>query len=209
MTVIEDTEVGKKASKFTIAAMLCLAGAIGSTVFCFNWGFTLFDIVDHYLNVYLVLLMGILQSVACGWIFGNDDALATGARASVWVLTIGYFVLLVPLAILAYFAFPEASWIAIPVFWVYFIVIAFISFLISRLHFKVWYREVFFAGVRPVALKMMSLSTTPYTTVWSELFQFWWCFSIKFIFPWAIWWLLVMTAAKDIEIPYEKYHVGW
>ena len=58
-TVIQDTEVGKRLSKMKLAAVLCIFGAIGSTVFCFNWGFTFFDIVDHYLNVYLVLLMGI------------------------------------------------------------------------------------------------------------------------------------------------------
>jgi SNF family Na+-dependent transporter len=208
-TVIQDTEIGKRLSKMKLAALLCIIGAIGSTVFCFNWGFTFFDIVDHYLNVYLVLLMGILQAVACSWIHGLDDALATGAKASVWVLLGGYFGLLIPLALLAYFAFPNDSWVAIPVFWAYFIVISAISFAISRLPFKTWYREIFFAGARPIALKMMSLSTTPYTPIWSEFFQVYWCFSIKFIFPWAIWWLLVMTAAKDIEIPYSDYNVGW
>jgi len=209
LTVIMDTQWGQKVSKLKLSLALCLFGAIGSTIFCFNWGFTFFDVIDHYLNVYLVLLMGILQAVSIGWVFGIDDAFATGAKASVYILLVGYFALLVPLALLAYFAFPLDSWVAIPVFWGYFVVITIISFAVSRLHFKVWYREIFFSGVRPVALKMMSLSTAPYTTVWSELFQFWWCFSIKFIFPWAIWWLLVMTAAKDIEIPYEKYHVGW
>jgi hypothetical protein len=208
-TVIQDTEVGKKLSKMKLAALLCTIGAIGSTVFCFNWGFTFFDIVDHYLNVYLVLLMGILQAIACSWIHGLDDALATGAKASVWVLLGGYFGLLIPLALFAYFAFPQDSWVAIPVFWGYFVVISAISFAISRLSFIRWYREIFFSGARPIALKMMSLAKTPYTPLQSELFQIYWCFSIKFIFPWAIWWLLVMTTAKDIEIPYEGYNVGW
>jgi hypothetical protein len=110
---------------------------------------------------------------------------------------------------LAYFAFPQDSWVAIPVFWGYFIIISAISFAISRLPFKTWYREVFFSGVRPIALKMMSLAKTPYSSTESEIFQMYWCFCIKYIFPWAIWWLLVMTTAKDIEIPYEGYNVGW
>ena len=125
------------------------------------------------------------------------------------VLLVGYFSLLVPLALFAYFAFPQDSWVAIPVFWAYFIIISGISFAISRLPFKTWYREIFFSGARPIALKMMSLASTPYTAVESEIFQLYWCFCIKFIFPWAIWWLLVMTTAKDIELPYEGYNVGW
>lgn len=59
-TVIQDTNIGAKINKTALAAILCTFGAVCSTVFCFNWGFTYFDIVDHYLNVYLVLLMGIL-----------------------------------------------------------------------------------------------------------------------------------------------------
>jgi SNF family Na+-dependent transporter len=59
-TVICDTTIGKNLSKAKIAFTLCFVGTLCSTVFCFNWGFTAFDIIDHYLNVYLVLLMGIL-----------------------------------------------------------------------------------------------------------------------------------------------------
>lgn len=60
LTVVMDTQWGQKVSKLKLSLALCLFGAIGSTIFCFNWGFTFFDVIDHYLNVYLVLLMGIL-----------------------------------------------------------------------------------------------------------------------------------------------------
>merc|ERR1711971_727291 len=61
-TVLSDTKVGSKINKTLLTALLCIIGMIGSTFFCFNWGFTLFDIVDHYLNVYVVLAMGIFES---------------------------------------------------------------------------------------------------------------------------------------------------
>lgn len=66
--IVQDSALGKKLSKFVTATILCVIGALASIVFCFNWGFFLFDSIDHYLNVYLVMLMAILQSVGASWI---------------------------------------------------------------------------------------------------------------------------------------------
>jgi SNF family Na+-dependent transporter len=178
-------------------------------LFCFNWGFTFFDIIDHYISVYLVLLMGILQTVACGWIHCFDDAKAAGSKLSVLILVIGYFSLMVPLPVVAYFGFPNDSWIAIPVFWGYFIVIVLASFFTSRLSFSVWYEEIFFYGVRPIAQHMISLAQTPYNIYWNRIFEFWWCWCVKYACPWAIWTLLVMTFQADVDKAYGDYHVGW
>jgi NSS family neurotransmitter:Na+ symporter len=104
--VIEESPLGNKLSKFVIALILCFGGSISSTVFCFNWGFTFFDIMDHYLNVYLVLLMGILQAVAVSWVHCFEDSIAAN-KPSHMLNMIGYWGILVPLPWLAYFAFPE------------------------------------------------------------------------------------------------------
>lgn len=79
----------------------------------------------------------------------------------------------------------------------------------SKLSFTAWYQNIFFSGVRPICWHMCRLSETPWSK-WSEaLFEFWWCFSIKYIFPWAMYTLLVMTTKADIDKPYEGYHDGW
>lgn len=157
--------------------------------------------------------MGILQAVAVGWIHCFEDALATGSKASVYILTIGYWALLVPLAWLAYFAFPLESWVAIPVFWGWFACITLTSMLVAKfahqVDFKTWYQEIFFSGVRPVSVHMCGLAKPAMKPIAKLIFEFWFCFCIKFIFPWAIWWLLIMTIKKDIDVPYEGYHVFW
>jgi hypothetical protein len=43
-----------------IVFILCVIGFLGSLPFCCNWGFILFDVVDHYLCAYLLLMIGIL-----------------------------------------------------------------------------------------------------------------------------------------------------
>jgi SNF family Na+-dependent transporter len=59
-TVICDTAWGGVVPRMFVAFVLCVIGFLGSIPFCFNWGFTLFDVVDHYLCAYLLLLIGIL-----------------------------------------------------------------------------------------------------------------------------------------------------
>lgn len=54
--------------KFT-ALILCIIGYCITTMFCTNWGFELFDCCDHYLSNYLLLLVGIQECFAVGWVF--------------------------------------------------------------------------------------------------------------------------------------------
>tara|TARA_B110000285_G_C15009581_1_gene555691 strand:+ start:698 stop:1042 length:345 start_codon:yes stop_codon:yes gene_type:complete len=49
--------------------MICTLGFILSSLFCTNWGWVLFDLVDHYLSLYIILPVGLCQCIAVGWIF--------------------------------------------------------------------------------------------------------------------------------------------
>lgn len=195
--VIQDSEFGKKLGKLKIATILCVVGACCSTIFCFNWGFALFDCVDHYLNVYTIMLMAILQAIAAAWYHCADDALKT-EKISTITLILGYYGLLVPLAWLQFFAFPTYSYVGIIVFWLWFIVIVITSFLVGKLGtkkltFQVWYEEIFLYGVRPICKHMTARSESKWHWFTERVFEFWWCFSIKYVFPWGMYTLLVMT----------------
>jgi len=59
-TVLHDTKTFAKVNRTLMAFILCLIGLAVSALFCTNWGFVLFDCIDHYLGNYLLLLVGIL-----------------------------------------------------------------------------------------------------------------------------------------------------
>lgn len=86
--------------------------------------------------------------------------------------------------------------------------ISVISKLVSGLSMQVWYEKIFFAGVRPIALKMLSHSDI-YDGPKLRLFEFWWCFCIKFFTPWALYMMIIRTLAMDIEERYDGLHTGW
>lgn len=161
ITVIEDSALGKKLSKVVISLIVCGFGAITSTFFCFNWGFTFFDVVDHYLNVYTILLMGIMQSIAIGWVFCFQKSMDK-SKAGTLILLISYFGLMLPLGWCCYFWFPLYAWIGIPVFWgwtlIFFIISAVVAKFVNKISFREWYEEVFFAGVRPISCHMVALT---------------------------------------------------
>jgi len=48
-------------------------GIILSTLFCSNWGWVLFDLVDHYVSLYIVFPVGLCQCIAVGWIFERSE----------------------------------------------------------------------------------------------------------------------------------------
>lgn len=69
VTTVKDMPYFAATPRVFITMVVCLFGFIGSVPFCFNWGFNLLDTVDHYLNTYLLVTIGVLQCMGCGWVF--------------------------------------------------------------------------------------------------------------------------------------------
>lgn len=68
-TVIYDTEGGKLIPRKLTALIVCVLGWLGSLLFCSSWGFTYFDVIDRYISVYLMFILGMGQCAAAAWFF--------------------------------------------------------------------------------------------------------------------------------------------
>lgn len=118
-TVISDTPTGAKIPRKLIALVLCTLGLALSFLFCFNWGYTYFDVVDHYLSIYLLFILGVLQCLGTGWVYGYEDAVEASNKKSVLILGICFWGALLPLSFLSVFTFPEGgSLYAMVAFWI-------------------------------------------------------------------------------------------
>lgn len=51
-----------------LALVVCLAACGFSMMFCTNWGWIMFDLIDHYISDYGVILVGLLQCISVGWV---------------------------------------------------------------------------------------------------------------------------------------------
>lgn len=177
VVVIEDSAIGKRFSKAKISSIICMIGAAMSTIFCFNWSFALYDVVDHYLNIYTIMLMGVLQAIVTAWYHRTSDAFKLNAPASL-VLVIGYFGALIPLPWLQYFIFKENAGHGIWTFWLWFAIVAAVSYSFSQkneakgrsLTFTLWYEDIFFAGVKPICAHICALSEKEWSNFGYRLF---------------------------------------
>ncbi len=86
-TVIRDT--WKRLALGTVAFLVCAAGFLSGLVFTTGAGVYFLDIIDHFLNSYVLILVGILQCIAVGWVFGAGKLRAyinkvSSARLGKW-----------------------------------------------------------------------------------------------------------------------------
>lgn len=212
-TVIYDTPTGKKSPRMLTALVLCVFGAIMSVIFCFNWGFTFFDVIDHYLAVYLMLLLGLFQCFAISWVYEAKEVMEKHGKGPVLVLTFAYWIPLVLGGIIGFASIPtlNVNWVFCVLLVVCTLCGSIVSLCMSKLSFREWYLQIAMAGVRKIARSMTKLSKAPGQPRrwWEGIFEFWWGVSIKYFIPWALWWLLMLSARNDLIAPYGNYHNFW
>ena len=213
-TVMQDSPVFKGWPRKLIALFLCVLGSIGSIFFSFNWGFTYFDVVDNYLNVYLMLLLGVLETMGAAWVYEADQIFKEGRnyKISILVLAGGFWAGAFIIPIASIFSDTEYSWVGMPAFWGWMIIVWIVSFCVSGVSFSDWKSKVMFYGVRKLSRSMTKLSkekgdTKTYT--WEIIFDYWWGFSIKYWVPFALNFLLFFSLKNDLDEKYGGYHMFW
>jgi len=61
-----------KIKREMIAFIVCLLGFLSGIIFTTNAGLYFLDVIDHFVNSYTLIVVGILECIAVGWIFGAD-----------------------------------------------------------------------------------------------------------------------------------------
>ena len=213
-TVMQDSPLFRKWPRKVIALFLVVLGAICSIAFSFNWGFTFFDVVDNYLNVYLMLLIGILEAMGAAWVYEAGEIMEKGReyKLSLIILVVGYWLGVLACPIGAVFSESSEGWIGLIVFWVWLLVVMIVSCLVSGLGFKAWKSNIACYGVRKLSRAMTKLSKNVGDSErywWESVFENWWGFSIKYFVPYALSFLLFNSLYTDLNTPYQGYHIFW
>ena len=213
-TAMQDSPMFKGWSRKVIALMLCVLGSICSIFFSFNWGFTFFDVVDNYLNVYLMLVIGVLETMGAAWVYEAAQIFEKGRnyKISLIVLAASYWsgAILIPLVCI--FSEAENGWLGLVLFWVWMIIMWGVSWAISKLSFKQWLSNIAFYGVRKLSRSMTKLSKKPGDNqyhCWEGVFEYWWGFSIKYFVPYALLFLIFYSLHADLNTAYGDYHIFW
>jgi hypothetical protein len=195
-----------------------------SFLFCFSWGFTYFDVVDRYISVYLMFILGIGQCFSAAWMFGREELMENEDRSAVAVLSIIYWMNLLIMGPVTVFVFDEdegrgSKLFGVLIFWTITCIAIALSFALKKdKNIVNWYQKVFLYGAYQLAEEVVKRSDETLQgdkQWWSGIFIFWWAFSIKYFMPWCLWALMMWNFKLDITpnpktgMYYESYHIFW
>ena len=112
-TVIADSDLNKyklKWSRTKISAIICICGAFGSSLYCFDTGLFWLDLIDHYINEYGMIFLGICESTAVGWFYRYDLITNNIGQISANLYRCGFFFSLIMACFLSFsLATPEQT----------------------------------------------------------------------------------------------------
>eukprot|EP00191_Tetraselmis_sp_GSL018_P004249 CAMPEP_0177612000 /NCGR_PEP_ID=MMETSP0419_2-20121207/20911_1 /TAXON_ID=582737 /ORGANISM="Tetraselmis sp., Strain GSL018" /LENGTH=393 /DNA_ID=CAMNT_0019108007 /DNA_START=775 /DNA_END=1953 /DNA_ORIENTATION=- len=91
-TVIGDTARFRHYKRSSISIVACGLAFLASTLFATDLGLYLLDSFDHFILTYGLQLVGMMQCVAAGWVYGHEDSKARVGVMATYFYSGGYIV---------------------------------------------------------------------------------------------------------------------
>ena len=206
-----------KANRTGSAFFVCFTGAVLSLFFTSNFGWVLFDVVDHYITSYIVLGAALMQCVAVGWCFERESTARMSpehAKSLKW-LQIMYWFPMVTLSFYANFAFKDNYEVGIILIMVTSFLSLFTSYFVVRDKFKSisWYHEIMLCGVDKLSMSITVLSNDKdgdgmnsegERKPWMVIFEGYFGIMIKYVNPACLTFMMFMNLSEDLVNPYAE-----
>lgn len=176
-----------------------------SCLFTTNWGWVLFDLVEHYISSYIITAVGLCQCISVGWLF---ERAPTAARSpahakSMRTLALMYWFPVVILNFYANFGFPQVKNFGIVIIFITTLIAFAASWCVSKLSFIEWYHEILQCGTDKISMSITSLSNANGSrSFWMLPFEAYFGILIKFVNPCCLIFLLCEALATDLAEPY-------
>jgi NSS family neurotransmitter:Na+ symporter len=126
-----------KFNRTITAACVCIFGFSLSAIFTTNWGWVLVDMMQHYIQNYIILAVGFLQCVAVGWFLEYDTTKIMSAdheRSLRW-LSYLYWFPMVTIAWYANFGYDSIRFLGIILIVASTLISLIVSFAVSKMPF--------------------------------------------------------------------------
>lgn len=184
-----------------VAIGVVLDGIVLSALFTSNWGWVLFDMVDHYMNTYIVFSVGLMQCIAVGWVFERESTSARSLehKKSMRALAVLYW-------FPAIFFTLYGSMVGIPKFISIIILIVttaiafLVSYFMSKLTYIEWYHEIVMCGTDKISMSITILSNPDGKRKWWMIpFEAYFGLLIKFVNPICLLFFIFEGLQADLE----------
>lgn len=201
--------------RLIVTTLVCVLGVAMSALFTTNYGWALFDLVDHYTASYVFLMVGLMQCIAVGWLFEYDSTASCSAGHTRALKYLGYG-FWAPVIIISFYAnagFHTAKSVGIIVIGVITLISWLISYKVSEMPFRSWYHEILFCGVDKLSMSITALSSGSdadgYRAFWMIPFEAWFGICIKFVNPAVFTFLIFDNMIDDLDNPFGDREEIW
>jgi len=188
-----------------VAGFVCLLGIAVSSIFTTNFGWLLFDLVDHYISAYIIIAIGILQCVSVGWQFEQTQTQSRSPhhQKSSRLLGLFFWFPVITGSFFLNFAIKGTlAWgpaIFIPTTAVAFIV----SKSVSKMPMNQWYYEIVLCGVNKLSMSLTDITDeSRRRRWWMQYFEGYFGIMIKFVNPAVLIYMFFSNMADDMDEPY-------
>ena len=137
------------------------------------------DLVDYYINTFLLVFCGIIQCIGCGWAFDFGIAMEK-QKWSAGVSIFGYWFCLILISGITV-PYEYAGVGGIVFFFSQLVIVNPLSLYLFKGSVYKWYRTIFFCGVRRISYSFTKMGRDPGSTEvewWEHIFMVYWAFCI-------------------------------
>uniref|UniRef100_A0A6S8CBL3 Transporter n=1 Tax=Aplanochytrium stocchinoi TaxID=215587 RepID=A0A6S8CBL3_9STRA len=207
VAAIYDTDFGRKASRPKVVFGVCLMCFIFGIWYCLDNGLYMLDVVDYYLNNFIMLGVGALECIAATWVYGYTDSVDQIGAKAVNILNafsfMGGF-----LCVIFLIALPSNNLVIGFITWPLFQVIGILLAYTNASGDDEKLYNVVFSGGAGKFVRIMSINeydSLENVSGFYRIFVHCWAFLIKYLIPVLLSILMGTGAKANFEEPYEGY----
>lgn len=177
-----------------------------SVAFTSNSGWILFDMTEHFILRYIVIMVGFLQCVSVGWYFEYFTTAAVSSihRNSLRALALFYWIPCIVITFYANFGLESNRMYGLLLVCPFTLLSLIVSFIIAKdMGFNSWYHEIVLQGVDKLSMSITSLSNeNARRSFWMLPFETYFGIFVKFVNPACLLFIFFHNLYEDLTDPY-------
>jgi SNF family Na+-dependent transporter len=198
VTALHDSRKFSHIKQWQVAGVVCATGGLLGGFYSTNLGLYLLDIVDYFINNVAMLLVGLMEGIAAGWIYGIKQQKEKLGDSAVHVFAASWMLGTVIFTVLAH---EVSTGIGLLVGILIYIIGSGIAIKIAKVEPKEAAKELFLGNIEPLREDLNAVVCG--NGGWKIPFV--WSLCIKFFLPIVLIVMFSLTIAANFRAPYGNY----
>jgi SNF family Na+-dependent transporter len=202
VTALADSRAFSHIKQMHVAAAACLLGAVLGAFYSTNLGLYLLDVVDYFINNVAMLLVGLMEAIAGGWVYGIAQQKEEVGNTAVYVFAATWLFGTILITVTAQVL---SAGIGVLVGLLVYIIGSALAIKLAKVEAREAAKELFLGNVESLREDLNKVVTA--NGGWR--IPFFWSVCIKFFIPIILIVMFSLTVTAQIKQRYGDYTWGY